>query len=160
MKPTRAQYFFARSWPLVLVFGFLFVAAPIWFAFVVAGILARVYQPITDIWNLPRVAFFAIVAWLLAVLVALVVASFLAGIFWPILRPRYRARCIKNGAPFRVGDQVQILVGRHRGRVATVSSGWRDDGVRVELGEREKEDFEDIYDPIQLVREDVEPNVH
>jgi hypothetical protein len=42
--------------------------------------------------------------------------------------------------------------------MARVYSDWRDDCVRVELGEREKENFEDIFDPIQLLREDVEPN--
>jgi hypothetical protein len=74
------------------------------------------------------------------------------------LRPLYRARCLKNGAPFRVGDHVQILSGRYKGQVARVYSGWRDDSVRVELGGTEKEKFKDIFDPIQLLREDVEPN--
>src|SRR5262249_12660437 len=107
-----------------------------------------------DIWNLLRLAFFVIIALLLAFLVALVVGSFLAGIFWPLVRPLYQARCLKNGAPFRVGDRVLILVGRHKGGVVRVYSDWKDDCVRVELGEREKEKLKDIFDPIQLLREE------
>jgi hypothetical protein len=158
MKPTRAQYFFARSTPLRVVFGLLLVVAPLYFAYVVAGILVRVYQPIFDIWNRLRLVFFVIIAVLLGFLAALIAGSFLTGFFWPLLQPLYKARCCKNGAPFQVGDRVQILVGRHKGRAVKVYGGWRDDCVRVELGEREKEKFKDIFDPIQLLREDVEPN--
>jgi hypothetical protein len=157
MKPTPAQYFFARGRPFQVLFLLLLVGAPICFAYVVAGLLAHVYQPLSEIWNLLRLVFYVTIALCLSFLLALVAASCLTGIFWPILRPLYNARCHKNGAPFRVGDHVQILVGRHRGRVVRVYSGWRDDCVRVELGEREAEKFKDIFDPIQLLREDVEP---
>jgi hypothetical protein len=67
MKPTRAQYFFARSWPLQVVFWLLLIVAPLCSAFVVAGLLAR-DQPLLDIWNLLRLAFFVIVALLFAFL--------------------------------------------------------------------------------------------
>jgi len=153
MKPTRAQYFFANGRPLQVFFGLLFVAGPLYFAYVVASILAGVYQPLSDIWNLFRVSFLVIAALLMGVLLALVVAAFLAGIFWPLLRPLYKSRALKNGAPFRVGDNVQILVGRHKGRVARVYDDWRDECVRVELGEKEKENFSDIFSDIQLLRE-------
>jgi hypothetical protein len=157
MKPTRAQYFFAKSWPLQILFLLPFVGAPLFFAYVAAGLLAQVYQPLSDIWNLLQLVFFVMVALLLGVLLALVAGSCLAGIFWPLLRPFYEARAIKNGAPFRVGDRVQILVGRHKGRVVTVYSAWKDDSVRVELGENEKEKFDDIFGSLQLLRENVEP---
>lgn len=153
MKPTRAQYFFANSRPLQVFFGLLFIAAPLYFAYVVADGLAHVYQPLSNIWNLFRVSFLVIVALLIGVLLALVVAAFLVGIFWPLLRPLYKTRARKNGAPFRVGDNVQILVGRHKGRVVRVYSEWRDECVRVELGEKEKEKFNDIFSDIQLLRE-------
>ena len=155
MKPTRAQYFFARSRPLQVFFLLLFVGVPLYFAYVVAGLLAHVYQPLSDVWNLVRLVFYVIVAALLSFLLAIVAGSYLSGIFWPLLRPLYKARCLKNGAPFHVGDHVQILVGHHRGRVVRVYSGWRDESVRVEFGEKEKEQFKDIFDSIQLLREDI-----
>ena len=162
MKPTRAQYFFAGSRLLKVLlqvlFFLLFVGAPVCFAYVVAGLLAHVYQPLSDIWNLVRLAFFVIVALLLGVLLVLVAGSCLAGIFWPILRPFFEARDVKNGAPFRVGDRVRILAGRHKDRVVRVYSDWRYDSVRVELGEKEKEKFTDIFSSLQLLREDVEPD--
>src|SRR5262245_56663955 len=71
MRPTRGQYLFTKSRPLQVAFGLLFVVVPLWFAYVVAAVLARVYQPLLDIWNLLRLAFFVIVALLLAFLVAL-----------------------------------------------------------------------------------------
>ena len=162
MKPTRAQYFFAGSRLLTVpfqVFCFLlFVGAPLYFAYVVAGHLARVYQPISDIWNLVRLSFFVIIALLLGFLLSLIVASFLAMILWPIMQPFFKVRDLKNGAPFRVGDRVRILAGRHKDRVVRVYSEWRHDSVRVELGEREKEKFTDIFSSRQLLREEVEPD--
>jgi hypothetical protein len=160
MKPTRAQYFFAGSRLLTVPFQvlcfLLFVGVPVCFAYVVASRLAHVYQPLSDIWNLVRLVFFVVVALLLGFLLALVVGSCLAGIFWPLLRPLFEARDVKNGAPFRVGDRVRILAGRHKDRVVRVYSDWKDDSVRVELGEKEKEKFTDIFSSLQLLREDVE----
>ncbi len=158
MKPTRAQYFYAKGRPLQVLFLLLLVGAPLCFAYIVAGLLAHVYPPLSDIWNLLLLVFFVFVALLLGFLLALVAGSFLTGIFWRLLRPLYKARAIQNGAPFRVGDHVQILVGHHKGRVARVYSGWKDGCVRVELGEREAEKFKDIFDALQLLRENVEPD--
>lgn len=155
MKPTRAQYFFATLWPLRILFLLLFVGAPLCFAGVVAILLAHVYQPLFDLWNLLQVVFFVVIALLLGHLLTLVAGTILAAIFWPLLRPRYEARCARNGAPFHVGDHVRILAGRHKNRVVRVYSEWKNDSVRVELGENEKEKFEDIFDPVQLLRENV-----
>jgi hypothetical protein len=157
MKPTRAQYFFARSRPLQVFFVLLLVGTPLGFTYVVAGLLAHVYAPLSEVWNLVRLVFYVTVALLLSFLMAVVAGSLLAAIIWPFLRPLYKAWCLKNGAPFRVGDHVQILVGPYRGRVVRVYGGWRDDCVRVELGDKAGEKFKDIFDPIQLLREDVEP---
>jgi hypothetical protein len=153
MKPTRAQYFFARGRPLQVVGLLLVVGAPLSFAYLVACVLAQVYQPVSEIWNLLRLVFYVSVAFFMSFLLSTVTASCLAGIFWPLLRPLYKARCLKNGAPFRVGDYVQILAGRHKGRVVRVYSEWRDDSVRVELGNKEAEKFKDIFDALQVVRE-------
>jgi len=158
MKPTRAQYFFARGRPVQFFFILFFVGGPLCFAYTVAGLLAHVYEPLSDTWNLLRVVFYVIIAVLLGFLLTLVAGSCLAGILWPILRPLYRARCARNGAPFQPGDHVQILVGRHKGRVVRVYGGWRDDSVRVELSETEKEKLKDIFSAIQLLRESAEQN--
>ena len=138
--------------PFQVLCFLLFVGAPVCLAYVVAGLLANVYQPLSDIWNLVRLAFFVIVALLLGFLLALVAGSCLAGIFWPLLRPFFKARDIKNGAPFHVGDRVRILAGRHKDRVVRVYSDWRDDSVRVELGEKEKEKFTDIFSSLTPAR--------
>ncbi|MBA4146915.1 MAG: hypothetical protein H0X66_02285 [Verrucomicrobia bacterium] len=133
-----------------------FIGVPLCFAYVVAGVLTHVYEPLSSVWNLLKLGFYVIVALLLSFLVTLVMGGFLVGIFWPLFRPLYEARCRKNGAPFHVGDRVRILVGRNKDRVTRVYSDWRDDCVRVELGEEEKEEFKDIFSIIQLVREDAE----
>ena len=162
MKPTRGQYFFAGSRllkvPLQVLFFLLFVGTPVYFAYVVGRLLAHVYQPLFDIWNLVRLAFFVIVALLFVFLLLLVAGSCLAGVFWPMVRSFFEARDLENGAPFRVGDRVRILAGRHKDRVVRVYSDWRYDSVRVELGEMEKEKFTDIFSSLQLAREDVEPD--
>jgi hypothetical protein len=155
MKPTIAQYFFASNWPLRVLSMLLFFGAPLRFTYVVGTILAHVYEPLSDISNLFRLVFFLIVAFLFSFLLVIVAGSCLAGIVWPLLRPLYDARCVKNGAPFHVGDQVRILAGRYKGRVARVYSPWKDDSVRVELGEKEKEKFHDIFSSIQLIKENV-----
>lgn len=156
MKPTRAQYFFASCRPLQVLVLLLFVGAPLFFTYAVTRLLAHAYTPLSDIWNLIRLVFYVIVALLLGFLMALVAGSFLVGIFWLLLRPLYEARCAKNGAPFRVGDHVRILAGRHKDRVVRVYSDWKDDSVRVELGADEKEKFKDIFSAIQLLREDAD----
>lgn len=155
MKPTRAQYFFATLWPLRILFLLLFAGVPLYFAGAMAVLLAHVYQPLSNLWNLLRVVFFVTVALLLGLFMVFFVVMFLATIFSPLLRPIYKARCAKNGAPFHVGDHVRILVGRHKDRVVRVYSEWKDDSVRVELGEKEKDKFEDIFDSLQLLRENV-----
>jgi hypothetical protein len=136
----------------------LFAGFPLYFAYVMAVLLARVYEPLSDVWNLLRVVFYVVIAWLLSLLTAFVAGSFLAGIFWPLLRPLYKARCARNGAPFLVGDYVRILAGRHKDRVVRVYSAWEHDSVRVELGEREREKLQDIFSSIELLRENVEPD--
>ncbi len=140
------------------IFFFLLIfGAPLFFTCLVACLLARVYAPLSDFWNLLQLVFYVIVALLLSFLLALVAGTFLAGIFWPLLRPLYKARCAKNGAPFQVGDHVRILAGRHKDRVVKVYDTWSGDSVRVDLGENERKDFKDIFDPIQLLRETMAP---
>ena len=72
-----------------------------------------------------------------------------------ILAPFYQARGHLNGAPFKVGDVVQILVGPHRGTVTTVYSAWQGNAVRVKLGSEEEKTFKDVMQPAQLLREGI-----
>ncbi|HEY4760490.1 MAG TPA: KOW motif-containing protein, partial [Thermoguttaceae bacterium] len=73
---------------------------------------------------------------------------------WFILSPIYYDRGLKNGAPFREGDMVRILVGPHRDRIVKVYAMWQGNTVRVELGDKEKREFKDIFSPAQLLREE------
>ena len=58
-----------------------------------------------------------------------------------------------NGAPFRKGDIVQILVREHAGKTVTVYEEWKDrKQVRVDLGERAKNELKDIFSFIEIRR--------
>lgn len=136
----------------------MFVGFPLAFAYVVAGILARAYGSLTDIWNLLCLVFFVLVALLLGIYLALVAGSILAAVLWLILQPLYKSRCALNGAPFHEGDLVRILVGRHKDQVVRINSTWRGDSVRVKLGEAEEEKFHDVFSPLELLRMDAGRN--
>jgi len=137
MPPSRLQLFFARDWPLKIWFTLI----PLLFVITSMRVCG---------WP-PAIGFLG--------LLFIVVVSFVAGVFSAllsalfILGPLYHDRALKNGAPFRIGDRVRILVGPHRGRVTRVYSTWQGDTVRVELGEEAKAGFTDIFGPHKLVRE-------
>lgn len=60
-----------------------------------------------------------------------------------------------NGAPFHRGDCVQILSGRHCGKVVRVYDEWPERGqVRVNLGDDFKRDVEDVFSYLELRRMD------
>jgi hypothetical protein len=64
----------------------------------------------------------------------------------PLWHPFYRLAIKWHGAPFRKGDMVRILRGRHKGKVVRVYQVWDErNEVRVELGEKEKGDFTDVF---------------
>lgn len=50
-----------------------------------------------------------------------------------------------QGAPFRTGDTVTILKGKHRGKTTKVYETWGGERVRLELGDNEKASLTDIY---------------
>jgi hypothetical protein len=136
MTPTRTQYFFAHDWP-----------GKLWFA-VVPLLLAAFYHacaPTSWSW----------LNWLLGVIFGFFVALLLG---WPVLGAAYYDRELKNGGPFKVGDRVQVLVGPYRGHVVRIYSLWQCDTVRVELGEKEKADYTDIFGGTKLMKvRDAEP---
>jgi hypothetical protein len=137
MRPTRIQYFFARDWP-----------GKLWFV-VVPTLVAMFYHsaaPTSLSW----------LNWVLGVLGGFLVALLVG---WPVLGAASYDRLRKNGGPFKVGDMVQILVGPHRGRVTRVYSLWQGDAVRVELGEKEKASYSDVFGGTKLLKErGAEPN--
>ena len=81
--------------------------------------------------------------------------GFFAGMFtcWPLVR----IICSKyNGAPLKVGDQVIILSGTDRGKLAevyeiTIGQGkW--ELARLDLGRERSEKFRDIFEVYSLLK--------
>src|SRR5947208_16767933 len=108
MRPTVTQRLFAQGWPRRITllggaFGMIAWTAPALFPTLHSGILGMTW-------------------FLCLMIVAGVLGLIVAGIFGGILflEPLYHWRAAKNGAPYRVGDEVLILAGAHRGRVARV----------------------------------------
>jgi len=61
-----------------------------------------------------------------------------------------------NGAPFREGDRVRILVGPHRDRIASVYAVWKErNQVRVALDEQAYKDVKDVFGLTQVCREKI-----
>ena len=96
-----------------------------------------------------------VLLFLLAMIVAPVLL-FLVGVLigFPIIGSIYYARELANGGPFKVGDRVYIIAGRHKGKVARVYSMWQGGTVRLELGDEAKETFKDIFGGNELLRAD------
>ena len=76
------------------------------------------------------------------------------------LSPFYLAMVKRNGGPFRKGDKVYIIAGRHKGEIREVYSCGQGLTVRLMIGEEERETFEDIYQSFSLMKgeqADLEP---
>lgn len=142
VKPTRAQYFFASPWPNRI----WFTAVPVLMAFWVGQFWAEFLEPLSSWWDFIRFCWYVLVGLLLGFFVALFPG-------WLLIGPVFYYRELKNGAPFKVGDTVQILYGPHKGRISRVYSTGRGDTLRVELGAMEKDECKDIFSPDQLLRE-------
>jgi hypothetical protein len=144
MKPTRLHYFFASDFPPNLVGGAL-----LWW--LVAVVVRMIYRfaisPLRD-W----MEFMWLIIMILIVFPAGACGILLFLLFF--VAPIYHWRAAKNGAPFRPGDRVRILVGPYRDRVAQVYAEWRYNQVRVDLGELEKALHRDHFAPYQLLRDD------
>ncbi len=58
-----------------------------------------------------------------------------------------------NGAPFHIGDRVQILTGSHRGKIESVYEIWKDHKeVRLDLGQQAKNEVKDVFSFLQIRR--------
>lgn len=141
MKATRIHYFYAGDWPVKIWFGFVLL-----FSVVLA---VRASHP-----TMAALADWRVLLWLVAAVVLALLLGFFVAVMcgWLILGPLYYARLQMNGGPFKVGDHVEILYGPHRGRVVRVYSLWQGYGVRVELGEKEKETFKDVFGATKLLK--------
>lgn len=94
-----------------------------------------------------------VLLFLFAVTVAPVFAFFLSlPLTWIVVGPLYYARAKLNGAPFHVGDYVQVLVGPHCDQIAKIYSTWQGGTFRVELGPDAEKSFTDIFSEAQLLR--------
>lgn len=76
--------------------------------------------------------------------------SFLCG--WFVLGPLYHHQACLNGFPYAIGDEVQILAGKHRGRRGRVYELGQFGRPRVRLGEEAARDFGDLFEPTEVAR--------
>ena len=65
--------------------------------------------------------------------------------------PHLYGRTLINGAPFEVGDRVQIIGGEFDGTQAEVLESY-DRGVVVALGDEADEKHKNVFDPIEVFR--------
>lgn len=69
---------------------------------------------------------------------------------WGVLA-RFAARI--QGWPFKVGDEVVILTGRHKNTVTRIYEIWDERGqVRVDLGEELKISVKDVFCGVEVCR--------
>src|ERR1700737_1048614 len=126
MKPTRLHYFYAYKWP-VWIWS---IVVPLLFVALMARALGPLPVPFTPKSDATNYLQLLGLAWLLGMASCSLVGPFILG-------PIYFHRSQLNGAPFQVGDPVEILVGPNRGRVVRVVAAL--DGrarVTVDLGEQ------------------------
>ena len=77
----------------------------------------------------------------------------LASITLPVWLPFYKLAAKLHGAPFQPGDWVRILRGQYRNQIVRVYDVWSDrDQVRVDLGEKAKQDVTDVFSLLQIRR--------
>lgn len=67
--------------------------------------------------------------------------------------PLLHSRGIKNGAPFEIGDRVQILWGPYRGRLAMIRSVAQNGGLNLEVIAEDEELQTLTCAPEQLLKE-------
>lgn len=141
--PTRRQLFYARNGPFRILHP-LVQAASISTCLGLSGLL------VDGVWDrdaLLRLLWVLFLAVVLAMCVTIVLATF-------FLTPFYRRQAAENGAPFAVGDTVQVLAGPHAGSVGKIYATWQGETLRVDLGEEPKARYRDIFAPAQLLRAD------
>lgn len=92
-----------------------------------------------------------VVAWVVATLLSFLGSVFTTGLL--ILQPLQSMQARRNGAPFSIGDRVEVLAGRNAGRVGSVYDVWTERAqYRVELGTEEKDAVRDVFGGWQIRR--------
>ena len=138
MRPSLFNYALAHT------FG---ISAAIGAICGVAWLFATLINPQALITDLP-VALWGMFATVPAVCLGW---FFGALIIWPIT---FRIAKALQGAPFRVGDRVWILVGKHKGTLTRVYEVWGERGqVRVELGADDKNAVTDVFCLVAICRD-------
>ncbi len=141
MTATRMQYFYAKNWPIKI----WFMAIPSLFLISAVYVFELSITLLDDWYNLLHFIFIILITLLIGIFFSILIG-------WFVLGPLYYNRCLKNGGPFHEGDIVQIIAGRYRDRILRVYSSWQGDSVRVMLGQNEKDKFQDIFSPTELIR--------
>jgi hypothetical protein len=137
------QRFIAEDWPIRLWMGIVPVAVPA----AVCWYLAPLPWLVSHWLNLVVFTGVLLLAWGVGWFAAIIPG-------WLLLGPLYYTQEWRNGAPYRVGDYVRVLVRRHRGRVVRVYDLWAErHQVRVELGDEERERVTDVFSYVEVCRE-------
>jgi hypothetical protein len=98
------------------------------------------------------VADFGVLVWIvLAAIPAALIGLILGVIFiWGFLS---HIAALFQGWPFKVGEEVVILTGKHKNTVAQIYEIWKERGqVRVDLGEELKESVKDVFGAVEVCR--------
>ena len=141
MQPTKAQRFYASAWPEFI--GFNGIALIV----VILCLRSTGFRP-SLLLEWPTNIWFVVVT-----LISALLGIFLAAIPGMLLMgPLFYHRSVVNGAPFEVGDRVQIIGGKYDGTVTHIYSTWQGNAVRVDLGEQAKTSYRDVFGPTQLLR--------
>ncbi|MBC7773552.1 MAG: KOW motif-containing protein [Pyrinomonadaceae bacterium] len=142
-EPNRVQLFFARG-----TLGNMWLIASAVFG-----------EAFALLWSEPNIEFFTRASGVFWLLVGAVIAP-VAGVFallvpgYFLLWPVYLLIERMNGGPFKVGDVVMVLAGPYRGRIGRIYGLSQGNSVCVALGLKEQKSYEDIFGPIQLLRQD------
>lgn len=138
--PTLAQRLFACNVPHHVLVGLSILGCVAVTVAVCLPVLT--FSPLGIIW-------FAFLL-LVSVALGLIVGLFVGGL---IVAPLNHVRSRLNGAPFRVGDRVQILCGRHNGETTDVYKVWAErNQVRVILTQADRDAVTDVYFYWQVCR--------
>lgn len=137
MKPSRLQHSLAYSVEIAAAAGILGAWV---FGLCFAG---NSVVPVLDI---------SYVAGFLILVVLSIPGGAVLGVIFllPFLR---MLACKINGAPFKLGDSVEILRGPYRGTVTRVYETWESRyQLRVVLGEAQKKSVTDVFDIQEVCR--------
>lgn len=138
MRPSSFNYALAHTFGISAAVGIICVLVWLFTA------MMPLQSLVTD-WS---AALWAVLAMISAVGLGGILGLLLIG---PIA---FRIAAAIQGAPFRVGDNVWILVGKHKGTLTRVYKVWNDRGqVRVELGADANEAVTDVFCVVAVCRD-------